>query len=236
MKKTIKKILGKTWSHKLNLFIKKYVTNYSISIFSQDGEDIILKEFLSGKNTGFYVDIGAHHPMRFSNTYLFYKKGWRGINIDAMPGSMQLFNKKRKKDINLEVGIAEKEGFLTYYMFDASALNGFSETISLERNSCTKFKVVGKKKIKTFPLSKILDKHLPPNTKIDFMNIDVEGFDFQVLKSNNWNKYVPEFILVECTSKNLDEVQNDSIYIFLVEKGYVLVAKTYRTCIFRKQL
>ena len=70
--------------------------------YSQNGEDLILNRFLENKKNGFYIDIGAHHPIRFSNTYLFYKKGWRGINIDAMPGSMDLFNKIRSRDINIE--------------------------------------------------------------------------------------------------------------------------------------
>ena len=56
--------------------------------YSQEGEDMILGKIFSGQKHGFYVDVGAHHPLRFSNTYLFYLKGWRGINIDAMPGSM----------------------------------------------------------------------------------------------------------------------------------------------------
>ena len=56
--------------------------------YSQEGEDLILERFFEGKEIGFFVDIGAHHPMRFSNTYIFYLKGWRGINVDATPGSM----------------------------------------------------------------------------------------------------------------------------------------------------
>jgi len=100
MKRMLKKIMGEKLSNKLKKLKRKYLDNYSIKIYSQDGEDIILKEFFSGKEKGFYVDIGAHHPLRLSNTYLFYKKGWSGINIDAMPGSMKIFNKKRRRDIN----------------------------------------------------------------------------------------------------------------------------------------
>ena len=69
--------------------------------YSQNGEDLILNRFLENKEKGFFIDVGAHHPIRFSNTYLFYKKGWSGINIDAMPGSMTKFNKIRPKDINI---------------------------------------------------------------------------------------------------------------------------------------
>lgn len=230
IKNLITKMLGKKLSNKLKIILDKY----TIKIYAQDGEDIILKEYLSGKENGFYVDIGAHHPMRFSNTHLFYKKGWKGINIDAMPGSMKLFNKIRKRDVNLEIGISEKEDISTYYMFNEPGLNGFSKELSIERDSDKNYKIIGKKEIKTFPLSIILDKYLQKNQKIDFMNIDVEGLDLQVLKSNNWDKYKPEFVLVEITNTDLNKIQKDPTYIYLTEKGYKLVAKTYRTCIFKR--
>ena len=74
--------------------------------YSIEGEDRIVRALLWQKHDkGFYVDVGAHHPFRFSNTYLFYTQGWSGINIDATPGSMKAFNKYRPRDINLEVGV-----------------------------------------------------------------------------------------------------------------------------------
>ena len=74
--------------------------------YSIEGEDRIVRTLLWRKHDkGFYVDVGAHHPFRFSNTYLFYTQGWSGINIDATPGSMKAFNKYRPRDINLEVGV-----------------------------------------------------------------------------------------------------------------------------------
>jgi len=62
--------------------------------YSQDGEDVVLASFYENMKNyrGFYVDIGAHHPVRFSNTWMFYKNGWKGINIDPTPGSMKAFN------------------------------------------------------------------------------------------------------------------------------------------------
>ncbi len=78
--------------------------------------------FENKKTTGFYVDVGAHHPLRFSNTYKFYKRGWHGINIDAMPGSMDLFNRLRHRDINLERAVSDSKQILTYYAFNEPAL------------------------------------------------------------------------------------------------------------------
>lgn len=83
-----------------------YITRFHTKSYAQQGEDLILREMLAYAQSGFYVDVGAHHPFRFSNTYLFYKQGWRGINIDAMPGSMKLFDRFRPRDINIQCGVA----------------------------------------------------------------------------------------------------------------------------------
>src|SRR5690349_18351333 len=78
--------------------------------YSQEGEDMVLRRVFEHKAHGFYVDVGAHHPMRFSNTYFFYRRGWRGINIDARPGSKREFDRARPRDINVECGVAQVAG------------------------------------------------------------------------------------------------------------------------------
>jgi hypothetical protein len=102
-----------------------YFDGFAVKSYAQEGEDIVLKRIFGGQSTGFYVDVGAHHPMRLSNTYSFYKLGWRGINIEPNPDSFNLFTKYRSKDINLNCGIALDKGNLEYYMFDEPALNTF---------------------------------------------------------------------------------------------------------------
>ncbi|MFM6476289.1 MAG: hypothetical protein ACKPGH_22810, partial [Dolichospermum sp.] len=106
--------------------------------FSQDGEDIVIAELFNNKPEGFYVDVGAHHPQRFSNTYYFYLNGWSGINIDAMPGSMKIFDDLRPRDINLEIPISDKSEILTYYEFDETSINSFSLPLSHERIKTSK--------------------------------------------------------------------------------------------------
>lgn len=234
MMNLLKKILGEKIVMKIKSFENNYLKDYAHKTYSQDGEDVVLEVFLSNQGKGFYVDIGAHHPYRFSNTYLFYKKGWNGINVDALPGTMKLFNKKRKRDVNLELGVSKESKEMTYYMFNEPALNGFSKELSESRNNKGEYKIIEKKKISTKPLSKILDEYLPKGTKIDFINIDVEGMDLEVLESNDWGKYAPEYILIECRETSLEEMNNDPIYVFLKKKGYILIAKTFRTSIFKK--
>ncbi|TVZ25584.1 FkbM family methyltransferase [Gillisia sp. Hel_I_86] len=208
--------------------------SFSTLSYSQEGEDLILKRIFEGQKTGFYIDVGAHHPQRFSNTYLFYKMGWRGINIDAMPGSMVKFKELRPGDINVEIAVSDKEEILTFHIFNEPALNTF-DTLNADRYQLdTNYKVIAKKELKVFPLVDVLDKYNSEEKQIDFMNIDVEGLDLHVLKSNNWIKYKPLIILIELLEmKSIDEIQKSEIYIFLISKGYVFFAKTVNTCIFK---
>ncbi len=232
IKELVIKVLGEKYARQWYMYFKGLTNGFSTRIYSQEGEDLILKEFLSDVKKGFYVDVGAHHPIRFSNTYMFYKMGWNGINIDAMPGSMKAFDRRRPRDINLEMGVSDKKGFLTYYMFDEPALNSFSKELSEERDNNSNFKIVDKKRVKTYPLSYILNKYLPKGKVIDFMSIDVEGLDLMVLKSNDWNRYSPTFILVESIGEDIEDILKGDVYTFLKNKGYTIVGKTYRTLVF----
>jgi len=205
--------------------------------WSQEGEDQILRRIFEDKSNGFYVDVGAHHPKRFSNTYLFYKRGWRGINIDAMPGSMEIFKKFRPRDINIELGIGEKEGALDYFVFNEPALNGFSRELSQKRHD-TEFRYRIEKVIKVdvLPLSMVLQKHLPRGQAIDFMSIDVEGLDFQVLKSNDWNRFRPKYVLAEILGSSLLDIQSSEIGVLMKDQNYILFAKCMNTVFFKDSL
>ncbi len=207
-----------------------------IKSFSQEGEDMILRNLFAKKinlrQSGFYVDVGAHDPFLFSNTCFFYRLGWRGINIDAMPGSMQRFERIRKRDINLEEAVASKSSSLTFYAFNEPALNTFSTELAEERLKLPKYKLTMKANIQTRTLESILGSSLPKNQSIDFLTVDVEGLDLDVLKSNNWQKYRPTVVLAESYSRRMDDILTDPIYSFLTGNGYYLFAKTVNTMIF----
>lgn len=205
--------------------------------YSQEGEDMMLARFFSEQTTGFYVDVGAHHPQRFSNTYYFYLKGWRGINLDAMPGSMENFHKLRPEDINLEFPISDNNQTLTYYKFNEPALNGFCEKTAHERDGLRHYKIIADEKLQTYKLAEILDKYLPINQEIDFFNIDVEGLDYQVLKSNDWEKYRPKVVLVEDLNlSSLNKIDESKIAVFMDQQDYQLYAKSVCTLIFTAKI
>ena len=232
LKKLVKSILPKSIIKEIINFKNNYLDGYALKSYSQEGEDMILRRLFEKQQTGFYVDVGAHHPKRFSNTYFFYKRGWRGINIDAMPGSMQIFNTIRPRDINIEKPVSDKTQVLTYYAFNEPALNGFSKELSQERDGKGNYFIEFTKDIETSTLEEILDTNLPRGQEIDFLSIDVEGLDFMVLKSNNFSKYKPKIILIEILGSSLNDIEKNEISKYLKQYDYSLYAKAVNTVIF----
>jgi len=215
-------------------FLKDYFWPRYVLSYSQDGEDMILRSVFADKKKGFYVDVGAHHPKRFSNTYYFYKLGWTGINIDPLPGSMNIFNKIRSNDINIEKAISLKKQILTYYMFNESALNGFSKELSEKRykGDNNQYSLESTIDLETVTLEHILNQNLPEDQRIDFLSIDVEGLDFDVLRSNNFIKFRPKVILIEILGKHFDEILQSDIANFLSNYDYEFYSKSARTVFF----
>jgi FkbM family methyltransferase len=212
--------------------------NCPVNYYGQCGEDVLLRLFLATDMNykGFYVDIGAYHPIYLSNTKYFYENGWNGINIDANPISIKDFNEMRKRDINIESGVSDEYGELEYYYFgETSTINTFDkkQAKSFEGEFGTKVKEI--KKVKVQPINDILEKYLPQGQHIDFLTIDVESFEIRILKSFDFEKYAPDFILVEDLNyKNYVSFQKSHLRIFLKEKGYVAVGKTDLTILFKR--
>lgn len=205
--------------------------------YSQEGEDCVLTRFFADqpKRRGTYVDIGAHHPERFSNTKLFYDRGWRGISIDPRPGFADEFLRARPDDVALELAISDRPGELTYFMFDEPALNGFDDALSRQRDETTDFSIVKEIPVRVVPLSEVLQRHLPPGTAIDFMSIDVEGFDHQVLSSNCWDRFRPRFVLVEIFGKTMNGIMASASAHLMSEVGYEICSRTRSTVFFEDQ-
>ena len=194
-----------------NFYDAKIKTFYFKS-YSQEGEDLILINILGEKKEGFYIDVGVHHPERFSNTFLFYIRGWREINIEARPGSKKTFDKVQPRDINVEVPISSENKILKYYMFNEPALNGFSEEMSNSRNGLMDYKIIKEIDLHTKTLKDVLDSNMMEGQHIDFMTIDVEGLDYDVLVSNDWTKYKPSIILIEDVEFDLHSIGKSKVY------------------------
>ena len=217
----------------MNGFVSRKYRNYANISYSQEGEDRILLDYFydcfGPDYKGFYVDLGAHHPIRFSNTYLLYKQGWNGINIDATPGSMTAFNKKRKRDTNLELGITKEGNDLDFYIFNDGALNTFDSSMVdyYEKNG---YMLKQKMVIHTDKIMNILERQklLDGETKVDLIDIDIEGLDEVIIEEIDWTIFRPKVVLAEVDLKKNDIILND----VLVNAGYKLIALTRRTGIY----
>jgi FkbM family methyltransferase len=217
---------------RLKIIFSSILEPYSNLYWSQEGEDILIKRIFANKKNGFYVDVGAHHSSRFSNTYKLYKENcWNGVNIDPSLSSYLDLKKKRKRDININVGISDKKEILKFYSFNEEALN----TFSLKKKNQLKlnYKLKKTERIRCKTLSDVLDGCLKKKIKIDLLTIDAEGYDLKVLKSNNWNKYLPDYIIVEISSSTLDEIMKDSITKFLNKRRYRIYSKLHKSVIFK---
>lgn len=207
-----------------------FLPNAIIS-YSQNGEDILLSHHVfNSQNAGFYVDVGAHHPKRFSNTYLLYQKGWSGINIDPIPGMEKIFA-ERKRDTNINAGISDHSSIIKYYEFSKGALNTFEAEIAKKQSQ--KYGEPTIKEVSVMRLDGILNKYAV-GKKIDFLNIDVEGYERQVLNSNDWQNYCPTVIAIEDQELNIENPSKSSTYVFLKSKGYKLTDKLNYTSFYQK--
>ena len=172
--------------------------------------------------------------MRYSNTNLLYKKGWRGMNIDANPFAIDLFKLFRRKDINLFCGIGLRKETHTFYMFTDPRFNTFSKEQADLYVHDNKAAVIGTKEIAIKPLSGVLAEH--NITKIDFLNVDAEFMDMEVLQSIDWDIVKPRIIAVESHEFDFNHPHENQFYEFLTAKGYTLHSYTGYSLIFVQKI
>jgi FkbM family methyltransferase len=199
--------------------------------FSQLGEDCLLWHRFHETYSGFYVDVGAHDPRRYSNTHLLYRfRNWSGINIDADSRAINRFNMQRAQDINLNVGVSSTPGDFKFTLFQDGAVNTFDQRLA-DRQS-TQFAIATVTTVPVMRLGDILKEKLPENTKIDYLNIDCEGSDHEVLVSNDWEKYRPGLISVELHDFDLMNPLGNKTVVLLTSIGYRFIAHYLVTSFF----
>lgn len=147
-----------------------------------------------------------------------------------MPEAIERFKRCRKRDINLNLGVGPADGELPYYMFPDHAINTFDKAIADRQPGLKEVR-----NIKMLTLEHVLDKYLPAGQHIDFLTIDAEGFDFKILQSNNWEKYRPDYVLVEVHGDDRSAVLNSEIAQFMGKMGYAFIAQGYLTTFFKRK-
>ena len=204
---------------------KNFLNKKTYSLFS---EDLAILKFFKNKKKGFYVDIGCYHPTHINNTYLLYKKGWNGINIDVSQFSIDLFKFMRPDDLNYKCAVSETNKKVNlYYQKEHSQLT------SINKLTAKKF-IKGrlkKKIINSYSLEEILSWGKYKDYEIDFLDVDVEGADLQVLKGLNFSKRKPKLICVEIHQKNF---RKHKIYRFLIKKKYKLIWQESFSFLFKR--
>jgi FkbM family methyltransferase len=215
-----------------NAVIEKHMKFGKLS-YAQEGEDVLLERIMGGiSNSGVFIDIGAHHPIKYSNTYKLYKAGWRGLNIDATPGSMDLFKEYRHLDINVEVPISDHEEEMVFNIFNYPELNSFSAKHVKHWEMVDGVRLLNSIKMKTRTIESLLVEFFPGRLKFDLLSIDVEGVDFKILTSINFEKYEFKYIIVEDSSGSIESLINGPIYKLLNDNGYKLVSRLFYSTIY----
>ena len=196
-----------------NIYIKHKFFSKKNS-YSMEGEDLEILKILNNIENGFFVDAGAYHPLHINNTYLLYKKNWRGINIDLSEFSIDLFNYIRPEDININVAVSNSDNEVTFYaQKKLSQLSTIRKNVAKERMQG----FIGEQKIKSSKLTTILNNSKYKNRKIDFLDIDLEGADFEALKSLDFEIYRPKLICIEIYDK---DIESSDIYNYLKILNY----------------
>ena len=212
----------------LRLFGQVFARENLRPAYAQFGEDQVLAELVGTKTCGFYVDVGAHHPHRLSNTHLLYVRGWWGINIDPNRAAIDAFEAERPSDVNLCCAVGTANGTARLYAYDEPALNTLSDA-----RAAVVGLPAGEIIVPVRTLNDILAEHVPPRLSIDLLSIDVEGLDLAILQSLDFDSYRPRLICVEIHDFDFERLSDEPVYRLLHSHGYRMVSMCLLTAIFR---
>ena len=221
-------------------FLEKiYYERYTKKSYSLSNVDLIIDYLFKNINKGVYIDLGCNHPIKFNNTYLLYKRGWSGINIDSDFDSIKLFNKFRSNDFNVRNIVSDDEGVKKlYYYHKRSALNTLSKDLVDSRTSKPS-KII---KEKSVTLNKIIEDSPYRNSKINLLSVDIENHEFEALKNFNFLKYKVDVLVVESTdtsqkklemyNQSIDFITKSKVYNLIVKNGYKLINLIHSDLVF----
>lgn len=199
--------------------------------FSQYGEDLLVESLLPAK--GFYIDVGAYDPVILSNTYNLYQlRGWQGILIEPNPVLAGRLRFRRPRDIVVEAALSVRDGNADYQLSGCLQPGGDSmnRLVSASPAGGHQTKNASIIQVRTTTLGRVIEEYLPRSIKVEFLSIDVEGCDLDVLKHNDWNRCRPTIIAIEAHTKKAEA----EISRYLRTRGYTFVARMVLTLIYQR--
>lgn len=228
MKSRIKSILGR-----IRTRCSQLIKSTAKKSYSQCGEDLImrflLKDFL-GLEKPTYLDIGAHHPTYLSNTYLFYTEGSHGVCVEPDPHLHQEIQRKRKRDVCLNIGIGEKRiANAALYISGDRLFNTFSKNIACQMAPINGDSSGRTASIDIVPINEIIADYFDPCPNL--ISIDTEGMDMEILQGMDFSRHRPEVFCIETLTSTLWEKITD-IVEYLKSKEYSVYADTMINTIF----
>jgi FkbM family methyltransferase len=201
--------------------------------FSQNGEDLILDALLGHRRSGFYVDVGCNHPTNISNSYRFYLRGWSGIAIDANAEFGSGWMRTRARDKFIAACVSDEPREVEFKIFESRALSSIDGQKFYDNDQ--HYKLVRVDRLQTKTLTELLDEcHAP--SEFAFLSVDVEGHDFEVIRSLEFDRYSPEVVLVELNGTDIDvgEAGHSPIANYLARYSYRPHAVLWSNVFFRR--
>jgi FkbM family methyltransferase len=210
----------------------KLLPEYSTAVYSHWGEDSIIEFLFSSVSDGRYLDIGCFHPALYSNTMRLYGKGWTGLNIDPNPFMIKQCQLMRPRDVSLNKAAGKEHGSIEYYSFhdwasSNTASREFANIIAKNQN----LEMPVGKTVELVTMAELMEEYFSDRTP-EFVNIDVEDLDVDVLKSGDWSRYRPHVLAIEDINFSITAPHESAIYRFLREQGYLMISRCIYTSIF----
>lgn len=200
--------------------------------FSQEGEDLLLARFMPVEQTGIYIDVGANHPLRCSNTAALYQRGWSGLAIDPNPDFLKPYSRIRPRDTYVNCGIGDSQEQLTYHRFKQPLYN----TLDNERRdwlvSNGKSELLESVQVPIRSLADVVESIWPEGRTIQFLSIDCEGMDAEVLCSHNFEKYPVDVLCVETDAVSLQDFSESEISQAAQGFGFIPISKLWKSVLF----
>jgi FkbM family methyltransferase len=190
--------------------------------YSQFGEDITAANLLRNLKTGFYVDIGAYHPLKHSNTALLHINGWQGVTVEPEMGGARAFHRFRPHAINVRAAIHNEKDSVTLYKFRGGLSNTTMEDRAKDLRESKE--VVGEEVVPALRLNDVFERHVPEGVHVNYLSVDIEGYDTEAILAFDLAKYLPDVVCIEIHRPDMMALGDNAAVGFMSRHGYQLYA------------